>query len=213
VGCSAPSLNISSDIACDIKININGDINMFPHKRNWMRHTAMVPKGFIRYHVLEALSEKPMSGSELMDQIEKHTGGTWKPSPGSIYPLLSYLQDNEYIKELPTDNGLKRYELTPTGKTLLEEQAKVRKKFREEAGFVTEPFFDKFLMKIPAEKSAQIRTSMKRLAISSFKLGHTLTESFSEQALNDALLTLDEASKKLEDINNKLKGEPKHESK
>jgi DNA-binding PadR family transcriptional regulator len=88
----------------------------FPHKRNWMRHTAMVPKGFIRYHVLEALNEKPMSGSELMDQIEKHTGGTWKPSPGSIYPLLSYLQDNGYIKELPTDNGLKRYELTLTGK-------------------------------------------------------------------------------------------------
>ncbi len=186
---------------------------MFPHKRNWMRHTAMVPKGFIRYHVLEALSEKPMSGSELMDQIEKHTGGTWKPSPGSIYPLLSYLQDNGYIKELPTDNGLKRYELTPSGKTLLEEQAKVRKKFREEAGFVTEPFFDKFFMKIPAEKSAQIRASMKRLAVSSFKLGHTLTDNFSEQALNEALSTLDEASRKLEEINSKLKGESKHESK
>jgi DNA-binding PadR family transcriptional regulator len=208
---SAACLNITVDIACDIKININSDINMFPHKRNWMRHTAMVPKGFIRYHVLEALSEKPMSGSELMDQIETHTGGTWKPSPGSIYPLLSYLQDNGYIKELPTDNGLKRYELTPTGKTLLEEQATARKKFREEAGFVTEPFFDKFFMKIPAEKSAQIRTSMKRLAVSSFKLGHTLTENFSEQALNEALNTLDEASKKLEEINSKLKGESKHD--
>ena len=36
---------------------------------------VFVPKGFIRYHVLEALNEKPMSGSELMDAIEKHTGG------------------------------------------------------------------------------------------------------------------------------------------
>ena len=176
-----------------------------------MRHNAMVPKGFIRYHVLEALNEKAMSGSELIDQIEKHTGGTWKPSPGSIYPLLSYLQDNGYVKELPTDNGLKRYELTPTGKTLLEEQAKVRKKFREESGFVTEPFFDKFFMKIPAEKSAQIRMSLKRLAISIFKLGHTLTENFSQQALNDALKTLDEASKELEMIKDRLEGEQKHE--
>jgi hypothetical protein len=83
----------------------------------------------------------------------------------------------------------------------------VRKKFREDTGFVTEPFFDKFFMKIPAEKSAQIRTSMKRLAVSSFKLGHTLTENFSEQALN----ALDAASKKLEEINSKLKGEPKNE--
>jgi DNA-binding PadR family transcriptional regulator len=178
---------------------------MFPHKKNWMRHTAMVPKGFIRYHVLEALNEKPMSGSELMDQIEKHTGGAWKPSPGSIYPLLSWLQDNEYIKELPTENGLKRYELTEAGKSLLEEQTKVRKKFREEAGFLTEPFFERFLMKIPPEKTAQIRTSMKRLAIASFKLGNTLRENFSEEALDEALKALDEASSKLEEINNKVK--------
>jgi DNA-binding PadR family transcriptional regulator len=180
---------------------------MFPHKRNWMRHTAMVPKGFIRYHVLEALNEKPMSGSELMEQIEKHTGGTWKPSPGSIYPLLSWLQDNGYITELPTENGLKRYELTQIGKAFLEEQTKVRRKFREEAGFLTEPFFERFFMKIPPEKTAQIRLSMKRLGIASFKLGNTLRENFSEQAIDDALTILNEASKKLEEINSKLKGE------
>jgi DNA-binding PadR family transcriptional regulator len=186
---------------------------MFPHKRNWMRHTAMVPKGFIRYHVLEALNEKPMSGSELMEQIEKHTGGSWKPSPGSIYPLLSWLQDNGYVKELPTENGLKRYELAQTGKAFLEEQTTVRKKFREEAGFLTEPFFERFFMKIPPEKTAQIRLSMKRLGIASFKLGNTLRENFSEQAIDEALTILNEASKKLEEINSKLKGEPKNESK
>jgi DNA-binding PadR family transcriptional regulator len=174
-----------------------------------MRHNAMVPKGFIRYHVLEALNEKPMSGSELIDQIEKNTGGTWKPSPGSIYPLLSYLQDNGYIKELPTENGLKRYELTQSGKNLLEEQTKFRNKFREESGFFGEPFFDRFLMKIPPEKTKQIRTSMKRLAISTFKLAHTLRENYSDQALDDALKTLDETSAKLEQINSKLKGESK----
>jgi DNA-binding PadR family transcriptional regulator len=178
-----------------------------------MRHNAIVPKGFIRYHVLEALNEKPMSGSELMDQIEKHTNGAWKPSPGSIYPLLSYLQDNGYINELPIENGLKRYELTASGKALLEEQTKARNKFREESGFVTEPFFDRFFMKIPPEKSSQIRVSMKRLAISSFKLGHALRENYSEQALDEALQAIDEASNKLEAINNKLKGEPKNESK
>ena len=50
-------------------------------------------------------------------KLQKHTGGNWKPSPGSIYPmLLAWLQDNQYIKELPHENGLKRYELTQTGK-------------------------------------------------------------------------------------------------
>ena len=168
----------------------------------------MVPKGFIRYHVLEALSQKPMSGSELMDEIERHTGGFWKPSPGSIYPLLSWLQDNGYIKELPVENGLKRYELTESGKALLDEQKQIRKKFREEVGFLPAPFFDSFLMKIPPEKTAEIRKSIKRLATSFFQLGSTLQEKFSEQALDEALSVVDEASRKFEEIDKKIKGSP-----
>src|SRR4030066_1786613 len=177
----------------------------FSH-RNWMKHTAMVPKGFIRYHVLEAMNEKPMSGSELMEEIEKHTGGFWKPSPGSIYPLLAWLQDNEYIRELPAENGLKRYELTQNGKSLLEEQKKIRKKFREEAGFMPGQFFDRFLMKIPPKKTGEIRDSMKRLALGMFQIGKAIREHYSEEALNESLRIVDEASKKLEDLSKKTKG-------
>jgi len=179
---------------------------MFAH-RKWMRHTAMVPKGFIRYQVLEALNEKPMSGSEIMEEIEKRTGGFWKPSPGSIYPLLSWLQDNGYIKELPTENGLKRYELTESGKSLLEEQKNIRKKFREEVGFLPAPFFDSLLMKIPPEKTVEIRNSIRRLAIAFFQLGSTLQEKFSEQSLNEAIKAVEETSRKLEEINKKLKSD------
>jgi DNA-binding PadR family transcriptional regulator len=194
------------NITYDITFEVNSDTQMFAHKK-WLRHTAMVPKGFIRYHVLEALSQKPMSGSELMDDIEKHTGGFWKPSPGSIYPLLSWLQDNGYINELPVENGLKRYELTESGKSLLDEQKKIRKQFREEVGFLPAPFFDSFLMKIPPEKTAEIRKSMRRLAIAFFQLGSALQENFSEQALDEALSVVDEATRKFEEINKKIKGE------
>jgi DNA-binding PadR family transcriptional regulator len=178
--------------------------------KRWLRHTAMVPKGFIRYHVLEGLSQKPMSGSELMEDIERHTGGCWKPSPGSIYPLLSWLQDNGHIKELPVENGLKRYELTESGKALLEEQKTIRKHVREEVGFLPAPFFDSFLMKIPPEKTDEIRESIKQLAITFFKLGNALQEEFSEEALDEALSVVNEASRKFEEIYKKLKGE-KHE--
>jgi DNA-binding PadR family transcriptional regulator len=175
--------------------------------RNWMRHTAMVPKGFIRFHVLEALNEKPMSGSELIEQIEKHSGGFWKPSPGSIYPLLAWLQDNDCVKELPSENGLKRYELTESGKALFEEQNKIRKKFREEEGFMPGQFFDVLLTKIPRAKASEIRDSLKRLGVAMFKLGNTLREEYSEQTLNEALYVVNETSTKLEEINKKLKGE------
>ncbi len=176
------------------------------HRHNWLRHNAMVPKGFIRYHVLEALNEKPMSGSELMDEIQKRTGGNWKPSPGSIYPMLAWLQDNQYIKELPTENGLKRYELTQNGKELLEEQTKVRDKFREGGGFMAFPFFDRFFSNIPEEKSSQIRQSLKRAMVATLAVGKSLKENYSENDLNEALKILEEASQKLEDLNAKLKG-------
>ena len=195
---------MSLNIAFDITFEIKSDTQMFAQKK-WLRHTAMVPKGFIRYHVLEALSQKPMSGSELMEDIEKHTGGFWKPSPGSIYPLLSWLQDNGYIEELPAENGLKRYKLTESGKSLLDEQKKIRKKFREEVGFLPAPFFDSFLMRIPPEKTAEIRSAVRRLAIAFFQLGNNLQEKFSEQALNEALSAVNETTRKFEEINKKSK--------
>jgi DNA-binding PadR family transcriptional regulator len=176
------------------------------HRRNWLRHYAMVPKGFLRYHVLEALNSKPMSGSELMDEIQKGTDGAWKPSPGSIYPLLAWLQDNDYVKELPTENGFKRYQLTQNGKDFLEEQIKIREKFRAEMSFMTNPFFEKF-SNIPPEKIVQIRATMRRLLISSVKLGKSLREKYSEKNLNEALKILDDASQKLEEMNEKLKAE------
>ena len=180
------------------------------HKRNWLRHNAMVPKGFLRYHVLEALNQKAMSGSELMDEIHKHTGGNWKPSPGSIYPLLAWLQDNSFVKELPTENGFKRYELTKSGKDFLEEQTKIREKFQTDAGFMTHPFFDRFFGNMPMEKAKQIRAAMKGLLFSSIQLGKTLRENYSEKDVDEALKVLNEASQKLDEISSRLKGE-KHE--
>ena len=202
---------ISLNIAVETNGDINGDIKMVEHGKHWIRHTAMVPKGFIRYHVLESLGEKPMSGSEIIGEIEKRTNGHWKPSPGSVYPLLSWLQDNGYVEELPTDqNGLKRYQLTQNGKNLLEEQKKIRTNFRKEAKLFAPPFLGALWFKIPSEKTAEIRETMRRLMSAFFELGGSLEEKFSEVALEQARKVLDEAAEKLEGINRKL-GESKDE--
>ncbi len=168
----------------------------------------MVPKGFIRCHVLESLNQKSMSGSELMEEIEKQTGGLWKPSPGSIYPLLSWLQDRGCIREVPAELGLKRYELTQAGKGLLEEQREIQKKLRE-VGFPGLPGspISNSLLKIPPEKMIEVRQVMKNLAIAMFKMWNTLGEKYSEQALNESLSAVRETSSKLEQINSKLEGE------
>jgi len=192
---------------------------MIEHRKHWMRHTAMVPKGFIRYQVLESLSKKPMSGSEIINEVETRTNGRWKPSPGSVYPLLSWLQDNGHIRELPSNqNGMKRYELTDSGKEVLEQQRKIMEeqekmideqkrnhmRFRKEGRFFGPPFMRAPWFHLPPEKTEELRESMKKLIRTSFKLGENLEMHFSEQVFEDVRRVLDETVEKLEKINERL---------
>jgi DNA-binding PadR family transcriptional regulator len=64
-----------------------------------------------------------MSGSEIVDQIEDYTD--WRPSPGSIYPMLSDMQAHNYIQPYEDQNPLmKRFELTELGLKAAEEMMK-----------------------------------------------------------------------------------------
>jgi DNA-binding PadR family transcriptional regulator len=100
----------------------------------------MVPKGFLRYKVLNLLSLKSMSGSEIMSEIEVQTGGKWKPSPGSIYPLLAWLQDNGFVVEAEISEGIKRYSLSEKGRGLLSEMEKTWKTMNEKLSHLGSDF-------------------------------------------------------------------------
>ncbi|MEM3731770.1 MAG: PadR family transcriptional regulator [Candidatus Bathyarchaeia archaeon] len=179
-----------------------------PPFRHWIRHMAAVPKGFLRYQVLELLNEKPLSGSEIMNEIEKRTNGLWKPSPGSVYPLLAWLQDNGYVKEVPAEeSGIKRYTLTDKGKKLLEDQRKIRAEFRDRAKFLGPPFFGIMWCGLPAEKAAELRESSKRLLKAFASLGIIAREKFSEKVFDETVKVLNEAADKLEEISRRLKAE------
>jgi len=66
--------------------------------------------------ILSMLNASPKTGAEIMDSIEEMSQGWWRQSPGSIYPLLSELEKEGYIKKL--DDG--KYELTQKSKDELE---------------------------------------------------------------------------------------------
>jgi len=184
-------------------------INLFPFK-HWMRHMAMVPKGFLRYQVLKLLNAKPMSGSEIMSEIEKQTNGHWKPSPGSIYPLLAWLQDKGYIKEVTEQEaGIKRYTLTDQGKTFLEEQVKTREELRKRfrhfgpgPGFMGPMWFEFY-----PERAKELRRATKDLAIAVWNLRDTLRQEYSEKAAEEVKKVLEEAAKRIEEITKKLREE------
>ena len=54
-------------------------------------------RGDMRAAALELLSERPMHGYEIIQELESRSGGVWKPSPGSVYPTLQLLQDEGLV--------------------------------------------------------------------------------------------------------------------
>jgi DNA-binding PadR family transcriptional regulator len=74
----------------------------------------------LRYVVLLLMKQGHMSGSELMDAIEDYTG--WRPSPGSMYPLLAELDRQGLITQAPSDDPyLKQFAITPAGRRSVDE--------------------------------------------------------------------------------------------
>ena len=70
--------------------------------------------GYLRLIVMKTLANRKLSGYDLIKQIEKDTG-TWKPSFGSIYPLLEKLL-REKLVEVEIQGRKKLYYLTNEGK-------------------------------------------------------------------------------------------------
>jgi len=74
----------------------------------------------MKYVILKLLREKPMHGYEVMKELEEHTHGCYKPSPGTVYPTLQWLED-EGLVSAEEVNGKKVYSVTDAGREFLSE--------------------------------------------------------------------------------------------
>jgi hypothetical protein len=72
-------------------------------------------RGEVRSAVLALLAERPMHGYQIIREIEERSGGSWKPSAGSVYPTLQLLADEGLIRA-EESNGRKIYSLTDAGR-------------------------------------------------------------------------------------------------
>jgi DNA-binding PadR family transcriptional regulator len=64
------------------------------------------------------VAEQPRHGYELMRAIEERMGGSYCPSPGVIYPTLSWLEDMGYAC-VEAEGGRKSYAISEEGKAFL----------------------------------------------------------------------------------------------
>lgn len=54
-------------------------------------------KGFLKISTLLLLLEGEKHGYKIIQEIAKRSMGLWKPSPGSLYPVLRYLETLGYV--------------------------------------------------------------------------------------------------------------------
>jgi DNA-binding PadR family transcriptional regulator len=90
-------------------------------------------KGDVRSAVLSLLLEQPMHGYQIIREIEERSGGTWKPSPGSVYPTLQLLTDEGLVRA-EESGGRKTYSLTEEGRAAAGDETTERTAPWESAG-------------------------------------------------------------------------------
>jgi len=79
-------------------------------------------RGDVRSAVIALLSEQPMHGYQIIQEISQRSGGSWKPSPGSVYPTLQQLEDEGLVRAQEQD-GRRVYRLTEEGQRIAADRA------------------------------------------------------------------------------------------
>jgi DNA-binding PadR family transcriptional regulator len=89
-----------------------------PEGRGGGRH-RMFNGGELRLVLLLLLESEPRHGYDLIREIETRTGGAYSPSPGIVYPTLTYLEELGHIEVASAEGPRKLYTITDAGRTHL----------------------------------------------------------------------------------------------
>jgi DNA-binding PadR family transcriptional regulator len=78
-------------------------------------HGPRANRGDVRAAILGLLAEAPMHGYQIIREIQERSGGVWTPSPGSVYPTLQHLEDEDLVTSDVSD-AKKVFSITESGR-------------------------------------------------------------------------------------------------
>lgn len=149
----------------------------------------LLEHGDLRFVILALLAEKPAHGYELIRALEDRTAGAYRPSPGVVYPTLSLLEDEGFVRLSGGEGGRKLYEITDEGRAALEAN-----KAGVDAVFAR--------MDEAAAHSSDARPKLRR-AMQNLKVALTLRMQrgdVSEEQVDAIAAAIDEAAAKIERV-------------
>ena len=117
-------------------------------RRHRGRMGRVFEQGDLKYVILRLLEEKPRHGYEVIKELEDRFGGAYSPSPGTVYPTLTMLEDLGYASVAPDEGGRKVYSITDAGRTWLAEHSETVDSIFERIGRFVEGFLDEPMMEV-----------------------------------------------------------------
>jgi DNA-binding PadR family transcriptional regulator len=79
-----------------------------------------ISSGDLQLLILALLADKPRHGYELIKELDERSKGFYVPSPGMVYPALSYLEETG-LASVSAEGTKKLYAVTPAGLSHLDE--------------------------------------------------------------------------------------------
>jgi DNA-binding PadR family transcriptional regulator len=92
------------------------------HRSGRERGARVFAPGDLKLLLMELIATEPRHGYDLIRHIESMFEGAYSPSPGVIYPTLTFLEESEWITG-ENVGGKKRYCATDAGRAWLQDQA------------------------------------------------------------------------------------------
>jgi DNA-binding PadR family transcriptional regulator len=83
-----------------------------------MRAGRMLVQGDLRLVALALIAEAPRHGYEIIKLVEEKTADWYSPSPGIVYPTLTYLEEAGYVTAA-SEGSKKLYTITEEGRAYL----------------------------------------------------------------------------------------------
>ena len=85
-----------------------------------MRVGRMLAQGDLKLIALALIEQQPRHGYDIIKALEERTAGFYAPSPGVVYPTLTYLEEVGHVTSQP-EGAKKLYAITEAGRAWLDE--------------------------------------------------------------------------------------------
>lgn len=122
-------------------------------------------RGDLKIILLKLLQEQSRHGYGLIRDLEEKFKGFYSPSPGSVYPILQMLEDQELVN-VTKEGRRKVYHLTDEGQTFLEEN-------QDEDPFILRM---NMLENVDIDEIQNLRSDIQGLFHEFFKVGRQVIE-------------------------------------